>query len=33
LKINYETLKPQLKKPSMISRDMVVLIGHDSAEL
>jgi hypothetical protein len=32
-KANSKTWKPQLKKPSMISHHLVVLIGLDSAEL
>jgi len=32
-KKNSETSKPHLKKPSMISHHLVVLIRHDSAEL
>jgi hypothetical protein len=28
-----ETSKPHLKKPSMIGHHLVVLIGHDSAEM
>jgi|AntAceMinimDraft_5_1070358.scaffolds.fasta_scaffold99454_1 hypothetical protein len=33
LKPHPKTLKPHLKKPKMISHQLVVLIGHGSAEL